>query len=72
MVGLAAPAVGPAPASRDASSFVIFSISVVHGPAPAVPMGKATNVQAPSSKAVVFMALFSRLRCGKRYAVSAR
>jgi hypothetical protein len=30
----------------------------VHGPAPAVPMGKATSVQAPSSKAVVFMALF--------------
>ena len=57
MVGLAAPAVGPAPASRDASSFVIFSISVVHCPAAAVPMGKATKAQAPSSKVVVFMAL---------------
>jgi hypothetical protein len=57
VVELAAPVVGPAPASRDASSFVIFSISVVHGPAPAVPIGKTTSVQAPSSKAVVFMAL---------------
>ena len=57
MVGLAAPAVGPAPASRDASSFVIFSISVVHCPAAAVPMGKATKAQAPSSNVVVFMAL---------------
>jgi hypothetical protein len=56
VVGLAAPAVGPAPASRDASSFVIFSISVVHGPAPAVPMGKTARVQAPSSKVIVFMA----------------
>jgi hypothetical protein len=57
VVELAAPVVGPAPASRDASNFVIFSISVVHGPAPAVPIGKTTSVQAPSSKAVVFMAL---------------
>jgi len=57
VVGLAAPAVGPAPASRDASSFVIFSISVVHCPAAAVPMGKATKAQAPSSNAVEFMAL---------------
>jgi hypothetical protein len=39
----AASAVGPAPASRDASSFVIFLISVIHGPAQAVPMGKATR-----------------------------
>jgi hypothetical protein len=31
-------------------------------------MGKPTSVQAPSSKAVVFMALFSRLSCGKPYA----
>ena len=40
MVGLAAPAVGPAPASRDASSFVIFSISVVHCPAAAIPRAR--------------------------------
>jgi hypothetical protein len=51
----AAPAVGPAPASRDANSFVTFSISVVHGPAAAVPSGKTTRAYAQSSKLIVFM-----------------
>jgi hypothetical protein len=54
------PAVGPAPASREASSFVILSISVVHGPAQAAP-GRITIAQAPNSNVAVFMAL-SRLR----------
>src|SRR5947209_2927649 len=49
------PAVGPAPASRDASSLVRFSISVVYGPAAAVPSGKPTRAQGPSSKVIVFM-----------------
>jgi hypothetical protein len=51
----AAPAVGPDPASRDAKSLVTFSISAVHCPAAAVPSGKATMAQAPSSNVVVFM-----------------
>src|SRR4029077_16089983 len=50
-----APAVGPDPASRDACSLVTFSISAVHGPAAAVPSGKATMAQAPSSNVIVFM-----------------
>src|SRR5437764_8157024 len=44
------PAVGPDPASRDASSLVTFSISAVHGPAAAVPSEKATTAQAPSNE----------------------
>jgi len=51
----AAPTVGPDPASRDANSLVTFSISVVHGPAAAVPSGKATTAQAASSNVIVFM-----------------
>jgi hypothetical protein len=51
----AAPAVGPDPASRDASSLVTFSISAVHGPAAAVPSGKATTLQAANSNVIVFM-----------------
>src|SRR5437667_4889704 len=49
------PAVGPDPASRDASSLVTFSISAVHGPAAAVPSGKTTTAQAPSSNVIAFM-----------------
>jgi hypothetical protein len=52
-----APAVGPAPASFDASNLVTLSISVVHGPAPAVPADNAARAQAPSSNVIVFMAL---------------
>jgi hypothetical protein len=54
VVGPVGPAVGPDPASRDASSLVTFSISAVHGPAAAVPSGKATTAQAPSN-VIVFM-----------------
>jgi len=50
-----APAVGPDPASFDASSLVTFSISAVHGPAAGVATGKATTAQAPSSNVIVFM-----------------
>ena len=49
------PAVGPAPASRDANSFVRFSISVVHGPAAAVPSGRSTSAHAADNKETVFM-----------------
>src|SRR5215475_3368656 len=56
------PAVGPDPASRDASSLVRFSISAVHGPAAAAPSGKATMAQAPSSNVIVFMSFFSDSR----------
>jgi hypothetical protein len=52
-----APAVGPAPASFEASNLVTLSISVVHGPAPAVPVDNAARAQAPSSNVIVFMAL---------------
>src|SRR6266480_4609044 len=51
------PAVGPAPASRDASSFVRFSISAVHGPATAISIGKTSTAQAPKRNVVAFMAL---------------
>jgi hypothetical protein len=61
VVAVVPPTVGPAPASRDASSFVIFSISVVHGPAQAAP-DKATMAHATSSNVPVFMSAFSRLR----------
>jgi hypothetical protein len=56
----AAPAVGPDPASRDASTLVRLSISAVHGPAAAGPTGKATKAQAPSSNVIVFICFFSR------------
>jgi hypothetical protein len=42
------PAVGPAPASREAISLVRLSISVVHGPATAAPVGKINRAQAPN------------------------
>src|SRR5512132_70802 len=51
------PAVGPAPASRDASSFVRFSISAVHGPAAAISIGKTSSAQAPKRNVLAFMAL---------------
>jgi hypothetical protein len=50
------PAVGPAPASRDASNFVRFSISAVHGPAVAISIGKTSKAQAPTSDVIIFMA----------------
>src|ERR1041384_3363989 len=56
----AGPAVGPAPASRDASSFVRFSISAVHGPATAISVGKTSSAQAPNRNVVAFMALSPR------------
>ena len=56
MVALAPPAVGPAPASLEASSLVTLSISVVQGPAAAVPADTAARAQAPSSNVIVFMA----------------
>ena len=65
MVEAAPPAVGPEPASREASSFVTFSISAVHCPALAVAMGKVTRIQVPNINAVVFMAVFSGLRLRK-------
>jgi hypothetical protein len=65
VVEAALPAVAPEPASREASSFVTFSISAVHCPAPATPRGKATRIQAPNITAVVFMALCLRLRLRK-------
>jgi hypothetical protein len=51
----AAPAVGPAPASRDSISLATFSISVVHGPAAAVPTGKSANAQIPHSNPAIFI-----------------
>jgi hypothetical protein len=64
VVEVADPAVGPEPASREASSFVTFSISAVHCPASAIPMGKAIT-QTPNIHSIAFMALFSRLRLRK-------
>src|SRR6476620_11469182 len=64
VLGSAAPiAVGPAPASFDASNLVTLSISVVHGPAPAVPADNAARAQAPSSNVIVFMALSPGCDC---------
>src|SRR3954466_3017621 len=63
VVALATPAVGPAPASFDASNLVTLSISVVHGPAPAVPADNAARAQAPSSNVIVFMALSPGCDC---------
>src|SRR5262245_10704340 len=52
----AAPAVGPAPASREAISLARLSISPVHGPAAAEPIGPISRAHAPNRKVVVFMA----------------
>jgi hypothetical protein len=49
------PDVGPDPASLDASSFVIFSISFEHGPAPADPAGKAKTA-ATIANTLIFIA----------------
>src|SRR5262245_11154189 len=51
----AAPAVGPVPASREAISLVRLSISLVHGPAAATPIGKMSRAHAPSRNPLVFM-----------------
>src|SRR5262245_44797692 len=51
----AAPVVGPAPASREAISLATLSISLVHGPAAAAPIGKTSRAPAPNSNVVVFM-----------------
>src|SRR5262249_43214997 len=51
----ATPAVGPAPASREAISLVRLSISVVHGPARAVPIGTTNRVQAPNKNVFDFI-----------------
>src|SRR5262249_59053267 len=51
----AAPAVGPAPASRDAISLARLSISLVHGPAAADPIGPISSVHAPNTNVVVLM-----------------
>src|SRR5438309_6911956 len=51
----AAPAVGPAPASRAANSLERLSISVVHGPAAAISIGKASRAQVPTRSVIVFM-----------------
>jgi hypothetical protein len=48
----AAPAVGPAPASRAAISLVRLSISVVHGPAAAAPTGRTSRAHAPNRNAI--------------------
>jgi hypothetical protein len=56
VVEAAPPAVGPEPASREASSFVTFSISAVHCPASADATGKATRIQVPSINAIVLTA----------------
>src|SRR4051812_19800774 len=51
----ATPAVGPAPASREAMSLVRLSISVVHGPAATISIGKASRAHAPNRNVMVFM-----------------
>src|SRR5262245_31426808 len=62
----AAPAVGPVPASREAISLVRLSISLVHGPAAATPIGKMSRAHAPSRNPLVFMTFsFSRSRIRK-------
>jgi hypothetical protein len=57
VVEAAPPAVGPEPASREASNFVTFSISAVHCPAWADATGKATKIQVPNINGIVLMAL---------------
>src|SRR5262245_4511928 len=61
----AAPAVGPAPASREAMSLVRLSISVLHGPAAAAPIGKMSSAHAPNRHLLIFMTFFSRSRVRK-------
>jgi hypothetical protein len=56
VVEAAPPAVGPEPASREASSFVTFSISAVHCPASTDATGKATKIQVPNINAIVLTA----------------
>src|SRR5258705_12744018 len=51
----AAPAVGPAPASRAAISLVRLSISVAHGPATADPIGTINRAHAPNRNVLVFI-----------------
>ena len=58
VVEAAPPAVGPEPASREASGFVTFSISAVHCPPSAILMGKATRTQTPNIHSITFMATF--------------
>src|SRR5262245_23113561 len=53
---LAAPEVGPAPASRAASTLARLSISVVQGPARAAENEKAARSPIPSANMRVFMA----------------
>jgi hypothetical protein len=65
VVALAPPAVGPAPASFEASSFVTLSISQVQGPAMAVPADSAASAPAPSSKVIVFMTFSPGCDCEK-------
>jgi Lipocalin-like domain len=62
----AAPAVGPDPASRDAKSLVTFSISVVHGPAAAVPSGKATTAHVANNNVIVFMRVSPETKSARR------
>src|SRR5262249_10464049 len=46
---------GPAPASRDAISLARLSISLLHGPAAADPIGPISRAHAPNTSVVVFM-----------------
>src|SRR5262245_19955392 len=55
LVPPAGPAVGPAPASRDAISLARLSISPVHGPAAADPIGPISRAHAPNRNVLVFM-----------------
>jgi hypothetical protein len=62
----AAPAVGPAPASRTAISLARLSISVAHGPATAGPIGPSNRAHAPNRNVLVFMTFspgYVRKRC---------
>jgi hypothetical protein len=68
----ATPAVGPAPASREAISLVRLSISVVHGPAAATSIGKASRVHAPNRNVLIFHDVFSRSRFDCREAFELR
>src|SRR5215813_6108316 len=61
----AAPAVGPAPASRAAMSLVRLSISVVHGPAAAAPTGRTSRPHAPNRNAMVFIPFSPGRRRGR-------
>src|SRR4029450_717390 len=65
VVEAAPPAVGPEPASREASSFVTFSISAVHCPASADATGKVNKIQVPNINAIVLMATSPGCDCEK-------